>query len=89
MYEEIVVIQNSSNQSVNLEGWKLISVEGNQVFDFPDINLASWKKLSITSGPNARAGTGTIEWSKRQIWLNSGDAAQLVNAKGEVVSELQ
>ncbi|MEK5186388.1 MBL fold metallo-hydrolase [Solibacillus sp. FSL W7-1324] len=89
LYEEIVVIQNSSNQSVNLEGWKLISVEGNQVFDFPDINLASGKKLSITSGPNARAGTGTIEWSKRQIWLNSGDAAQLVNAKGEVVSELQ
>lgn len=89
VHEEIVVIQNNSNQSVNLEGWELISVEGNQVFNFPDTNLSPGKKLSITSGPNAKTGAATLEWSKRQIWLNSGDAAQLVNAKGEVVSELQ
>lgn len=89
VHEEIVVIQNSSNQAVDLEGWKLLSVEGDQVFNFPDINLAPGKKLSITSGPNAKTGAATLEWSKRQIWLNSGDAAQLVNAKGEVVSELQ
>lgn len=89
VHEEIVVIQNNSNQDVNLEGWELISVEGNQVFNFPDINLAPGKKLSITSGPNAKTGAAKLEWSKRQIWLNGGDAAQLVNAKGEVVSELQ
>lgn len=89
VHEEIVVIQNSSDQAVNLEGWELISVKGNQVFNFPDINIAPGKKLSITSGPNAKIGAATLEWSKRQIWLNSGDAAQLVNAKGEVVSELQ
>ena len=89
VHEEIVVIQNNSNQAVNLEGWELISVEGDQVFNFPDINLAPGKKLSISSGPNAKTGPAALEWSKRQIWLNSGDAAQLVNAKGEVVSELQ
>lgn len=89
VHEEIVVIQNNSNQAVNLKGWELISVEGDQVFNFPDINLAPGKKLSITSGPDAKTGAATLEWSKRQIWLNSGDAAQLVNAKGEVVSELQ
>lgn len=89
VHEEIVVIQNNSNQAVNLEGWELISVEGNQVFNFPDINLAPGEKLSITSGPNAKTGAATLEWSKRQIWLNSGDAAQIVNTKGEVVSELQ
>lgn len=88
VHEEIVVIQNNSNQAVNLEGWELISVEGNQVFNFPATNLAPGKKLSITSGPDAKTGKATLEWSKRQIWLNSGDAAQLVNAKGEVVSEL-
>lgn len=87
--EEIVVIQNNSSQAVNLKGWELISVEGNQEFNFPDINLAPGKKLSISSGPNAKTSAGTLEWSKRQIWLNSGDAARLVNAKGEVVSELQ
>lgn len=87
--KEIVVIQNSSSEKVNLHGWQLISVEGNQVFNFPNIDLAPGKKLSITSGPDAVTNTNSLEWSKRQIWLNSGDAAQLVNAKGEVVSELQ
>lgn len=89
VHEEIVVIQNNSSEIVNLQGWQLISVEGNQVFNFPNIDLASGKKLSITSGPEAKANASSLEWSKRQIWLNSGDAAQLVNAKGEVVSELQ
>ncbi|MFL0583580.1 MBL fold metallo-hydrolase [Solibacillus silvestris] len=89
VHEEIVVIQNNSSEAANLEGWELISVEGNQIFNFPAINLAPGKKLSITSGSNAKPGASTLEWSKRQIWLNSGDAAQLVNAKGEVVSELQ
>ena len=87
--EEIVIIQNNSKEKVNLQGWQLISVEGNQVFNFPNFDLAPGKKLSITSGPDAKINTSSLEWSKRQIWLNSGDAAQLVNAKGEVVSELQ
>ena len=89
VHEEIVMIRNNSSQAVNLEGWELISVEGNQIFFFPNISLAPGKKLLVTSGPNAKASAGTLEWSKRQIWLNSGDAARLVNAEGEVVSELQ
>ncbi|WP_274308076.1 MBL fold metallo-hydrolase [Solibacillus daqui] len=85
---EIVAIQNNSNETVNLQGWKLISVEGNQEFNFPNINLVPGKKIYVTSGTDAKASGNALEWTKKQIWLNSGDAAKLKNAKGEIVSEL-
>lgn len=88
MDEEVVVIGNKSKEAVNLQGWQLVSVEGNQVFEFPDIELAPGATVSITSGPNAVTAKDKLQWTKRQIWLNSGDAAQLLNAKGEIVSEL-
>jgi competence protein ComEC len=40
------------------------------------------------NGSNAKAGNNSLERTKKQIWLNFGDKAQLLNAKGEVVSEL-
>ncbi|MGN7479116.1 MBL fold metallo-hydrolase [Solibacillus silvestris] len=89
LHAEIVAIQNNSSEAVNLQGWQLVSMEGNQVFDFPNIILAQGETINITSGPNAKTSADSIEWTKRQIWLNSGDAAQLKNAKGEIVSELQ
>lgn len=88
VHAEIVAVQNNSNQAVNLQGWQLVSVEGNQIFNFPNINLAPGKTIYITSGSEAKTANNSLEWTKKQIWLNSGDAAQLRNAKGEVVSEL-
>lgn len=32
---------------------------------------------------------GTLKWTNRQTWLDSGDAAILQNAKGAVVSALE
>ncbi|KYG90714.1 competence protein [[Bacillus] sp. KCTC 13219] len=89
LVNEVVVIQNTGNEPVSLQGWKLVSVEGNQVFNFPNITLQQNAKLSITSGPDAKDSKGTLKWTSKQIWANSGDAAQLINAKGEIVSELE
>ena len=86
---EIVAIKNNSNEAVNLEGWQLVSVEGNQVFKFPNITLKAGQTIYVTRGPDAKASSNSLEWTKKQIWLNSGDVAELQNAKGEVVSELQ
>lgn len=86
---EIVAIKNNSNEAVNLEGWQLVSVEGNQVFKFPNITLKAGQTIYVKSGSDAKASSNSLEWTKKQIWLNSGDVAQLQNAKGEVVSELQ
>lgn len=86
---ELVSIKNSSGKAVNLTGWQLVSVEGNQAYEFPEVVLQPGETVTIASGPDAIEAEGTLKWTNRQIWLNSGDAARLQNAKGEVVSELE
>ncbi len=86
---EIVGIKNSGQQAVSLKDWQLISIEGHQVFNFPNFSLQPGKTIYITSGTNAREGQNYLKWTTKQIWLNDGDAAQLRNEKGELVSELE
>lgn len=88
LIEEIVGIKNNGSEAVSLKDWQLISIEGNQVFKFPNVILQPGKIIYVTSGTNARDGQNYLKWTKKQIWLNDGDAAQLKNAKGELVSEL-
>ncbi|MEY9978848.1 MBL fold metallo-hydrolase [Lysinibacillus sp. RC79] len=88
LIEEIVGIKNNGNEAVSLKDWQLISIEGHQVFNFPNVTLQPGKTMYVTSGSNAREGQNYLKWTKKQIWLNDGDAAQLRNAKGDIVSEL-
>ena len=85
---EIVTIQNNSTEAVALKDWQLVSIEGNQIFNFPNVTLQPGKTINVTSGSTAREGQNYLKWTGRQIWLNDGDGAQLLNAKGEIVSEL-
>ena len=84
---EIVAIQNNTAQSVSIKDWQLISIEGNQIFNFPNVTLQPGKIIYVTSGSTAREGQNYLKWTGRQIWLNDGDRAQLLNSKGEIVSE--
>lgn len=86
---EIVGIKNSGQHAVSLKDWQLISIEGHQVFNFPNLSLQPGKTIFITSGTNAQEGQNYLKWTTKQIWLNAGDAAQLRNEKGELVSELE
>ncbi|MFJ7733455.1 MBL fold metallo-hydrolase [Lysinibacillus sp. NPDC097231] len=88
LIEEIVGIKNNGNEAVSLKDWQLISIEGYQIFNFPNVTLQPGKTVYVTSGTNAREGQNYLKWTKQQIWLNDGDAAQLLNAKGDIVSEL-
>lgn len=88
LIEEIVGIENNGNEAVPLKGWQLISIEGDQIFNFPNVTLQPGKTIYVTSGSNAREGQNYLKWTNKQIWLNDGDAAQLRNAKGDIVSEL-
>ncbi|KOS64002.1 MBL fold metallo-hydrolase [Lysinibacillus sp. FJAT-14222] len=88
LIEEIVGIKNNGSEAVSLKDWQLISIEGYQVFNFPNVSLQPGKTIYVTSGTNAREGQNYLKWTKKQIWLNDGDAAQLRNAKGDIVSEL-
>ncbi|WP_144511868.1 MBL fold metallo-hydrolase [Bacillus sp. FJAT-22090] len=89
LQEEIVGITNQGDEAVSLKGWQLVSVAGNQVFNIPNISIEAGETIYITSGPDAKEGGGYIKWTARKIWNNEGDAAQLLNEKGVVISELK
>ena len=86
---EIVGITNSGSTTVSLKDWQLVSVVGNQTFNFPNINLQAGKTIYVTSGPEAKEGSGYLKWTTGQMWRNDGDAATLLNNKGEIVSEFE
>lgn len=87
---EKVTIKNSGSTNVDLSGWYIISVEGNQKFSFPSGTVIKpGVSIKIVSGPNAVAGTNQLVWSKANIWNNSGDTARLFNNKGVLISEFK
>lgn len=86
---EIVGITNSGGTTVSLKDWQLVSVAGNQTFKFPNISLLAGETIYVTSGPEAKEGSGYLKWTTGQMWRNDGDAATLLNSKGELVSEFE
>lgn len=86
---EIVGITNFGDTPVNLKDWQLVSVMGNQTFKFPNISLKPGKTIYVSSGPEAKEGSGYLKWTTGQMWRNDGDAATLLNNKGEIVSEFE
>lgn len=89
--KEIVTMKNNGASNVNMTGWRLVSVEGNQTYDFPNgFVLKAGATVTVTSGPNAIHNPPSyLKWTNGNIWNNSGDPAELYNAKGEKVSELR
>jgi hypothetical protein len=85
---ETARITNTSALPLELAGWKLISVRGNQVFDqFPaGLTLAPNGSVTVTSGPAAQQGTGFLRWTNLNIWSNSGDPGELIDRDGHIVA---
>ena len=79
---EYVIIQNVSEEAVELGGWQLISVTGSQTFHFPEgCKIDANQFLKITSH-NAN-GTGDFIMAKGYVWNNdTSDPAQLLDAQG-------
>ncbi|UXH44468.1 cell wall-binding repeat-containing protein [Rossellomorea vietnamensis] len=86
---EIVTVKNKGTGDITMAGWRLVSVEGNQTYHFPDnFILKAGKTVNITSGANAVNNPPTyLKWTGAYIWNNSGDKARLYNSQGELVSE--
>jgi hypothetical protein len=79
---ELVYIKNNTNQNVNLNGWKLVSVTGNQTFTFgSNHNLAPYQEISIASG----RAKGDIKWTGAYIWNNDGDKAELYDNNSNLI----
>ncbi|MGM0842310.1 MAG: S-layer homology domain-containing protein [Bacillota bacterium] len=85
---EVVKIKNGGKDNVKMTGWKLVSVEGNQTFDFPtNFVLKAGSTVYVTSGRNAiNNPPAYLKWTGSYIWNNEGDSATLFNAKGVKVS---
>lgn len=83
LHKEIVTIKNHSNNDVDMTGWKLVSVKGNQVYYFPDnFILKAGASVTVASGNSE----GDLKWTKNNIWNNDGDPGELYDNKGNLVS---
>ncbi|MDQ6420850.1 thermonuclease family protein [Paenibacillus sp. LHD-117] len=86
---ELVTITNSSYDSIDLDGWKLVSVRGNQTYTFEPIQLPAQGTLRITS---SQQGTKTdpdsvLVWEVDNVWNNNEpDPAELYNENNELVA---
>lgn len=67
-----------------MTGWKIVSVNGNQVFDFTNgYIIKANSSITIVSG----SSSGDIVWTTKNIWNNSkSDEALLYNSVGVLVS---
>lgn len=83
---ELVTITNLSNKEIDMKGWKLVSVTGNQSFVFPQHTLKGG--TSITVGGYDSLNISDFDWEEgKGIWSNSqSDPAELYDNTGNLVS---
>lgn len=84
--EELVTIENLSEEDVDLTGWKLLSVRGNQEFIFPTYILKANSSVTIASGD----ASGDLKWGNSNVWSNSeSDPGILFDEEGNQVFEYE
>ena len=85
--DEYVEITNNGSQSVNLQGWKLISGNSNNDFIFPSQVLAPGDSCRVYTRELHPESCGFTFLSFQPIWSNTGgDCGYLLDASGESVS---
>ena len=86
---EYIVIKNTGTQAINLSGWRIRSVRGDQNFTFPEFLLEV--NASVKVGDSAKNADVDFHWlDGRGTWNNSdSDPAELYNAAGELVDRLE
>lgn len=86
---ERATITNTGDAPVNLRNWVIVSVRGNQRFQFTGhLTLQPGGSVVVTSGPNAQTGPGFLRWTTSNMWSNDGDPAELYDADGHLVASV-
>jgi hypothetical protein len=81
---EYVVLKNTTNKALDLEGWILRDETGYK-YVFGDVTLKPGKKITIRSGQGTDTTTN-LYWGRRQyVWNNDGDTATLRNVNGKKI----
>lgn len=86
---ELVTITNTTRKPIDMEGWKLVSVRGNQTYTFPEIELPAQSKLLVSSGEDhVKDDTAIVlTWEVDNVWNNTEpDPAELYNENNELVA---
>lgn len=84
---EVVTITNTTSQPIDLDGWKLISVRGNQTYTFEPYLLNAKESVYLASGEDAVAKEGVLLWEVNNVWHNQEpDPAELYNENNELVA---
>lgn len=86
---EYIVIKNTGNQAINLSGWRIRSVKGDQNFTFPEYVLEA--SASVKVGDSTKNADVGFHWlDGRGTWNNSdSDPAELYNSARELVDRFE
>lgn len=80
---EVVTIRNKTAFDVDMRGYRLLSVTGNQEFIFPAYVLKAGASMTVSSGDQE----GDVLWTTANIWNNSKpDPGILYDPDGREVS---
>lgn len=84
--QEYIILENTSNQAIDITGWKIVSVRGMQIFTF-DSYILEGNSIVIV-GDNASSEVD-IHWlDGNGTWSNSkSDPAELYNNKGVLMDK--
>ncbi|WP_424765879.1 thermonuclease family protein [Paenibacillus sp. sgz302251] len=85
---EMVTIINSTNEPITLDGWKLVSVRGNQTYKFIPYILKPEQEVIISSADEYdEYADNVLDWGSTNIWNNKeSDPAELYNANNELMA---
>jgi len=88
---DFVTIINTGLDTVDISEWKLKSLVGSQSFSFPKgTPLNAGCSVTVWSGPHSETKghpPSSFHWTKKSIWNDKGDSAELLNAEGKSVSK--
>ncbi len=86
---EYVLLVNSTDQPVDLSGWKIQDLAGNSI-DLPDESvLAPRGELRVYTGPGPATSGGVHVGRKVAFLTNTGDLLMLLDADGRPVHQLR
>ncbi len=86
--DEYVEIANLGQQPVNMDGWVLRDIYGSksQEFTWHGFTFDGQHKIRVYTNETHQESGGFSFQSSNAIWSNKGDAAELLDASGNVVS---
>lgn len=84
--DEYVEITNVGANPVNMDGWVLHDIYGGQEFTWHGFTIQPGQKIRVYTD-QVHPETGGFSFGSRSaIWANKGDAGELIDASGAVVS---